>query len=238
MLSRLLSNIKFWFVLALIQVVLWRFSTGQFELGGPYWFVEPLLYLVFFLGLWLDSRYHFREKLTLSRGKAVFLYFVIFLATAMIYELSLSPTIGSFSAHHPKPIPSFITIFGMYLALAIFNFFLIRRYRYTFKELYFAAGAASLTEGVVFIGVLIGILLSPMFFLAPLTFAYYMLVYGVIFCMPFVFIREELLWSRAETAISFWRKMIYAFISTFFAYLAWVGWAKVADTLTNGFEKF
>jgi len=156
----------------------------------------------------------------------------------MVYELSLSPTVGSFSAHHAKPIPSFIIIFGFYLALALFNLFLIHRYRYTLKELYFSAGAASLTEGVVFNGVLTAVLLSPTFFLAPLTFAYYMLVYGVIFCMPFIFMREELLWSRVETTISFWRKMIYAFIATFFGYLAWVGWAKMAYILTNGFEKF
>ena len=234
MIYRLFHSLKFWYLLALAQLVLWWLTFGS----GPYWFAEPLLYLIFFLGLWFDSRYHFREKLTLSRGKAVFLYFVIFLTTAMIYELSLSPTVGSFSGHHPKPLPSFIIIFGIYLALAIFNLFLIRGYHYTFKELYFAAGTASLTEGVLFNGVLTAILLSPTFFLAPLTFAYYMLVYGVIFCMPFIFIREGLLWSPIETTISFWRKMLYAFIATFFSYLVWVGWAKVADILTNGFEKF
>ncbi|KKU51570.1 MAG: hypothetical protein UX72_C0018G0016 [Parcubacteria group bacterium GW2011_GWA2_47_10] len=113
-----------------------------------------------------------------------------------------------------------------------------RRYHYTFKELYFSAGAASLTEGIVFNGVLIAVLLSPTFFLAPLAFAYYMLIYGVIFCMPLVFIREELLWSPSETTISFRRKILYAFIATFFANLTWVGWAKVADILTTGFEKF
>ena len=235
MVSQLLRNIKFWYLLALAQIVLWWLTLGG---GGPYWFAELFLYLIFFLGLWLNSRYHFRERLTLSRGKAVFLYFVIFLATAMVYELSLSPTVGSFSGHHVKPIPSFIIIFGIYLALALFNLFLIRRYHYTFKELYFAAGTASLTEGVVFNGVLTAVLLSPTFFLAPLTFAYYMLVYGVIFCMPFVFIREELLWSPVGITISFWRKMLYSLIATFFGYLAWVGWAKMADFLTDGFKSF
>ena len=235
MISRLFHNLTFWYLLGLANIVLWWLTLG---IGGPYWFTESLLYLIFFLGLWLDSRYHFREKLTLSRGKAVFLYFVIFLVGSMVYELSLSPTIGSFSGHHPKPIPSFIIIFGFYLALALFNLFLIRRYHYTFKELYFSAGAASLTEGIVFNGVLIAVLLSPTFFLAPLAFAYYMLIYGVIFCMPLVFIREELLWSPSETTISFRRKMLYAFIATFFANLTWVGWAKVADILTTGFEKF
>lgn len=233
MVSRLLRNLKFWYLLGLAFLPL-TFMLGR----GPYWFAEPLLYLIFFLGLWLDSRYHFREKITLSRGKAVFLYFVLFLAAATLYELSLSPTWGSFSAHHAKPIPSFIIIIGIYLALALFNLFLIRRYHYTFKELYFSAGAASLTEGVVFGGVLTAVLLSPTFFLAPLTFAYYILVYGVIFCMPFVFMREELLWSPVETAISFRRKMLYSFIATFLGYLVWVGWAKVANILTNGFEKF
>ena len=233
MIFRLLRNLKFWYLLGL------AFLPLMFMLGrGPYWFVEPSLYLVFFIGLWLESRYHFREKLALSRGKAVLLYFVIFLTTAMIYELSLSPTVGSFSEYHPKPIPSFIIIFGLYLALALLNFFLIHRYRYTFKELYFTGGAASLWEGLVFVGGLTAVLLSPTFFLAPLTFAYYMLIYGVIFCMPFVFIREELLWSHTGITISFWRKMIYAFIVTFFALLAWVGWAHVANFLTNGFEKF
>ena len=235
MISRLLCNLKFWYLLALAQLVLWQLTNGG---GGPYWFAELVLYLIFFLGLWLDSRYHFRGRLTLSRTKAVFLYFVIFLATAMIYELSLSPTVGSFSEYHPKPIPSFIIIFGLYLALALFNFFLIRRYHYTFNELYFSGGAASIWEGLLFTGVLTAVILSPMFFLAPLTFAYYMLVYGVIFCMPLVFIREELLWSPVETTISFWRKMLYALISTFFGLLAWLGWAKMAHILTSGFEKF
>lgn len=235
MISRLLRNLKFWYLLALANLVLWWLVLG---IGGPYWFAESFIYLVFFLGLWLDSRYHFRERLTLSRTKAVFLYFVIFLTAAMMYELSLSPTLGSFSAHHPKLIPSFIIIFGIYLALSLFNLFLISRYHYTFRELYFSAGAASLTEGIVFNGVLIAVLLSPTFFLAPLTFAYYMLVYGVIFCMPFVFIREELLWRHTGITISFWRKMLYAFISTFLAYVVWVGWAKMAYILTDGFKSF
>ncbi len=205
------------------QIVLWRLVFG---IGGPYWFAEPLLYLIFFLGLWLDSRYHFREKLTLSRGKAVVLYFVISLATAMVYEITLSPSLGSlesFSGYH---------MFVSYLAFVLFNLFLIHRYHYTFKELYFAAGAASLLEGVVFNGGLTAGILSPTFFLAPLTFAYYMLVYGMIFCMPFIFIREELLWSGVEISISFWRKMLYAFISTFFGWLIWVGWVQVVDILT------
>src|SRR3990167_2188124 len=229
MISRLLHNIKFWYFLGLAGAALLALGLD----GGPYWFAEIVLYLIFFLGLWLDSRYHFRERLTLSRGKAVFLYFVIFLVTATIYELSLSPTVGSFSEYHAKPIPSFIIIIGLYLALALFNLFLIRRYHYTFKELYFAAGAASLWEGLVYTGVLTAVILSPTFFLAPFIFAYYMLVYGVIFCMPFIFIREELLWSRVEIATSFKRKMLYAVISTFFVLLTWWGWGTVAGILTN-----
>ena len=231
---RLLQNIKFWYFLGLAGAAFLSLGLGR----GPYWFVEPILYLIFFLGLWLDSWYHFRERLTLSQGKAVFLYFGIFLITATVYELSLSPTVGSFSEYHTKPIPSFIIIIGLYLALALFNLFLIRRYHYTFKELYFAAGAASLWEGLVYTGVLTAVILSPTFFLAPFIFAYYMLVYGVIFCMPFIFIREELLWSRVEIATSFKRKMLYAVISTFFVLLTWWGWGTVAGILTNGFEKF
>ena len=223
MISRLLHNIKFWYLLGLIgAVLLWLTQDG-----GSYWFAELFLYITFFFGLWLDSYYHFRERITLSRGKAVFLYFVIFLATAMVYETTLSPSLESlesFSGYH---------MFVSYLAFAIFNLFLIRRYHYTFKELYFAAGAASLLEGVVFNGALIVVLLSPTFFLAPLTFAYYMLVYGVIFCMPFVFIREELLWGPVETTISFWRKMLYAFILTFFGWLIWVGWIQIVDVVSR-----
>jgi len=227
--SRLLRNIKFWYLLGLAGFALLWFGVG----GGPYKYSEVLLYFIFFLGLWLDSRYHFREKLTLSRGKAVFLYFVIFLTTATVYEVSLSPTLVLFSNYHPQPIPAFINIIGLYLAFSIFNFFLIRRYHYTFKELYFAGGAASLWEGLVYTRELLGVILSPMFFLAPLTFAYYTLVYGVIFCMPFIFIREELLWSPVETTISFWRKMLYASISTFFVLLTWWGWGTAAGILIN-----
>ena len=235
MISRLIRNVKFWYLLGLAFPLLMYTVVGR----GPYWFAEILLYIIFFGGLWLNSRYHFRAKIAVSRKMAILLYFVIFLATATIYELSLSPTLGSFSEHHSQPIPSFIIIIGSYLIFALFNLFLIHRYHYTFRELYFSAGAASLTEGVVFSGLLTATLLSPLFFLAPLLFAYYMLVYGVIFCMPFIFIREELLWSRSQVIISFWRKMLYAFISTFVAYVVWTGgWVKIAGILTNGFEKF
>ena len=121
MISRLLHNIKFWYFLGLAGAALLALGLD----GGPYWFAESLLYLIFFLGLWLDSRYHFRERMTLSRGKAVFLYFVILLATATVYEVSLSPTLVLFSNYHPQPIPAFINIIGLYLAFSIFNFFLI-----------------------------------------------------------------------------------------------------------------
>jgi len=237
MISRLLRNIKFWYFLGLAGAALLWFVHGE---KGPYWFVEPLLYFTFFTGLWLDSRYHFRKRLAPSRWKAAFAYFGIFLATAMVYEVSLfQVNARSLGSHHPKAIPSLIIIFGSYLVFSLFNLFLIRRYHYTFKELYFAAGAASLTEGVVFNGVLTAVLLSPMFFLAPLTFAYYMLVYGVIFCMPFVFIQEKLLWSRVENTISFRRKILYAFIATWLGYIVWgTGWVKMVNILTNGFEKF
>ena len=229
MISRLLHNIKFWYFLGLAGAALLALGLD----GGPYWFAESLLYLIFFLGLWLDSRYHFRERMTLSRGKAVFLYFVILLATATVYEVSLSTDLGLFSNYHPKPISAFIIIIGLYLSFAVFNLFLIRRYHYTFKELYFSAGVASLWEGLIYTGGLTAVILSPGFLLAPLVFAYYMLIYGIIFCMPFVFIREELLWSRVEIATSFKRKMLYAVISAFFALLAWWGWGTVAGILIN-----
>jgi len=114
----------------------------------------------------------------------------------MVFETSLTVNGQGVGGVHPATIPSFILAQGDYIPIAIVSYFVVRQWRLSFREMFFVAGGKSLTEGLIFTGVLTALLLSPQFFLAPIVLGYYTLAYSSFIALPLLFIDEELLWKR------------------------------------------
>jgi hypothetical protein len=205
-LGRGLGNVWLWTILGFGFMALQFVNPGSREGVSKLWFFDPLLEIGFIVGLILNSRRVVAANSGSKDGFAGLVYVALSWLVAMAYELSLSEGVGSFGGFHERTIPSFLLAQGYYLPFAILGLFLIRRYRYTFQELFLAAGAASVYEAMQ-IGVP-GFLASPLFFLLPLVIGYYVLVYGMFLAWPLIVIDERTLWSPKGREIGFGRKVL------------------------------
>jgi hypothetical protein len=127
----------------------------------------------------------------------------------MIFELTLTVTGEGVGGVHPETVPSFILAQGDYIPIALVSYFVIRRTHASFKEMFFFAGGKSLTEGILFTGVLVAQIASPFFFLSPLTLAYYTLAYASFIAAPLVLVDAALLWDTSprpqrRSVLCFW----------------------------------
>lgn len=165
---------------------------------SPYWFAEIVLLLLMVGGMWAKARFSGWPRLPLSRKSAPAAYVFLVWLFGMMYELSLTVTGAGIGGVHPQTIPSFILAQGDYLPIALVSYAVIRQTRATFQELFFFAGGKSLTEGLIFTGVLTAVLLSPQFWLSPLVLAYYTLAYSSFIALPLLFIDEARLWRPGE----------------------------------------
>jgi len=98
---------------------------------------------------------------------------------------------------------------GDYISTAMVSYVVIRKWRLSFREMFFVAGGKSLTEGLIFTGVLTAILFSPQFLLTPIVLGYYALAYSSFIALPLLFIDEALLWqndrpTRQHSSAYFW----------------------------------
>ena len=166
-LRQILSNVRLWVILALAFSLLLHFAADSAaEAASSLWFLDPLLLVTFLLGLGQ------RPWLRRSGGWSTAVLFIgLSWLTGMLYELSLRTGPTGFGGMHPQTVPSFLMAQGFYVPLALLSYFLIRRYRYTFKEAFFAFSLVALYE-MVTMGWLFAALFSPLFFLTPLLIAY------------------------------------------------------------------
>ncbi len=162
---------------------------------SPYWFAELGLYALMFAGLWANVKYDFRKKIRIPRPIAPAVYIFLVWLFGMVYETSLTVTGQGIGGVHPETLPSFILAQGDYIPIAIVSYLVIRKTKASFHELFFFAGGMSLTEGLIFTGVLTTVLFSPQFFLAPSILAYYTMAYSSFVALPLLLIDEGLLWQ-------------------------------------------
>lgn len=179
------------------------------EPRSPYWFAEIGLLILMVGGLWANARFNGWLRLPLTRRTAPAVYVFLVWLFGMTYELSLTVTGEGIGGVHPQTIPSFILAQGDYIPIALVSYAVIRQTRATFQEVFFFAGGKSLTEGLIFTGVLTAVLLSPSFWLSPLVLAYYTLAYSSFIALPLLFVDEALLWRPGErthkrTILFFW----------------------------------
>jgi nitrate reductase NapE component len=191
-------DVRIWIGLGLTFLVL--NSLGNSGPASPYRFSEWILYALLLIGLWANWKFNLRKRIPIPRRLAPGVYIFLVWLFGMLFETSLTVTGQGVGGVHPDTIPSFILAQGDYIPLAVVSYFVVREWRLSFREMFFVAGGKSLTEGLIFTGVLTALILSPQFFLAPIVLGYYALAYSSFIALPLLFIDEELLWQNARPA--------------------------------------
>ena len=222
-------------VLDLLFVALMRILGGGEEDSTPLWFLDPLLSVSFLAGILAHERFRLRERIRLSRRQAAVAFVIISWAVGMLYELTISSGGNSFGGMHPKTVPSFIIAQGFYVTLPLLALVLIRRFHYTFQEVFFAAGLVSAWE-VVALG--IPMLLSGNIVFAPLLLAYYFVTYAMCLTWALIIVDEKLLWDRRDPKIPPWRKILYGLPLCVVTWLICAAWGTAVARLFNDFEGF
>jgi hypothetical protein len=201
---------------------------------SPFWFADLPLYVVMLIGLW-RLRAQRPLYLPLSRRAAAMAFLVLSWAFGMIYEASLTLDGTGIGGVHPDTRSSYTLAQGDYLLIALTTLLLIRYLHLDFTRTFFIAGGKSLTEGLIFFGILTTILISPWFWTAPLFLAYYTLAYATFVAMPLLFIDPRLLWqSPSPSSIPIWQCWAIGFVAAFIIRIIWgLGWAPLATHLFN-----
>lgn len=201
-------NIWFWIVGGLAFWALeWTTSTGP---RSPYWPAELCLYAFLAGGMYAATQGHpIAKHVPLPRALAPLAYVFLVWLFGMVFEIALTVNGEGVGGVHPSTVPSFILAQGDYIPIAIVAYFVIRRTRASFKDIFFFAGGKSLTEGLVFTGVLASQIASSLFFLSPLTLAYYTLAYASFIATPLLLIDATLLWdtsrqTKPRSVLFFW----------------------------------
>jgi hypothetical protein len=187
-------TIKIWIGVGLVFTALNLGNDSEFR--SPYWFSELILYGLMLAGLWANAKYDLRKKIRIPRKLAPAAYILLVWLFGMMFEVSLTVTGEGIGGLHAETLPSFILAQGDYIPIAVISYLVIRRTQASFREIFFFAGGKSLTEGLIFTGVLTSVLFSPMFFLSPIVLAYYTIAYASFIALPLLFIDEELLWKN------------------------------------------
>lgn len=206
--GRGLWNIWFWMLAGL---TFWAISaaTGTGP-RSPYWPAELGLYALMVGGTWAAARGHpISQIIRLPRAVAPVAYVFLSWLFGMIFELTLTVNGKAVGGLHASTVPSFILAQGDYIPIALVSYYVIRRTHASFKDTFFFAGGKSLTEGLIFTGVLVSQIASPLFFLSPFTLAYYTLAYASFIALPLVLVDPELLWEtsrqpKRRSVLFFW----------------------------------
>lgn len=222
---------------------IWWIAAGLVFLGislsvseGPrsrLWFAELPLYALMLVGLWRLARGR-PLYLPLSRRSAPVAFVAMSWAFGMTYEASLTVTGAGIGGVHPDTRASYILAQGDYLMIALAALLLIRWLKLDFRETFFLAGGKSLTEGLIFTGVLTAVILSPMVWMAPLFLAYYTIVYACFMALPLLLIDPQLLWRKGPRGprpaiLTLW---VTGFVVAVAIRVAWgLGWAPFATWL-------
>lgn len=115
-----------------------------------------------------------------------------------VYEATLTVDGTGIGGIHPDTRASYLLGLGDYVPLAIVTLLAVRVWRLDFGGAFALAIGKSLTEGLIFTGVLTAQLLSPAAPFAPLTVAYYALAYATFIALPLLVLAPAGLWSPVE----------------------------------------
>lgn len=163
---------------------------------SPLWFAEFPLFALMILLLVRGGL-----RLRPSPGQAFAAVAALSWGFGMVYELSLTVDGTGIGGIHPSTGPSFVLAQGDYVPLALATALIVRRWGLGFREMYLVAAGLSLTEGLIFTGVLTQIILSPQAVWAPVFLAYYALAYAAFIAMPVLIVSPAALAVRPPVRV-------------------------------------
>ena len=210
----------------LFLAVSWILSTGP---RSPFWFAELPLYALMIAGLRTD-----RLRLPVRGWPAAVIFVLLSWAFGMTYELSLTVDGTGIGGIHPDTRASFLLAQGDYGMIAVVSCLLIRWLHLDFRGAFFLAGGMSLTEGLIFSGVLTEVIASPHVYVAPFFLAYYATVYATFVALPLVLVAPQALWRpdvplRRVSIPALW---LIGFVMAFVIRVIWgLGWAPLATAV-------
>lgn len=204
-----------------LGLVFWVISfAGNTAPRSPFWLSELVLYAGMIGGLLALRRHDYRLVLPLRRALAC--YIALVWLFGMAYETSLTVDGTGIGGVHPDTFASFVLATGDYLMLAVLCAALIHTLRLDFRQVFFLAAGISLSEGLVFTGVLTAVLASPMAYTAPLFVAYYALAYASFIALPLLVILPASLWRpKIGRPVSLMMIVLIGFALAFGVRIVW-----------------
>lgn len=157
-------------------------------LVSPLWWLELLLYALMIAGL-------ARGGFGLTLPAPMLAFVVLSWAFGMVYEVTLTVDGTGYGGVHRDTFASFVLAQGDYIPIALATLVMVRRWHLGFAGAFLISCGKSLTEGLVFMGVLTDTILSPTWPYAPLMLAYYTLAYASFVALPLLVIAPQSLWD-------------------------------------------
>ncbi len=188
---RIPGSPAFWIVLGL-ALKLPGMETGP---RSQLWYMDVPLYVALIIGL--IAQYRGWPGLQLNTRSAAIAFIIISVACGMIYESSLTVDGTGVGGMHPNTRTSFVLAIGDYLLLAVLCWLVVRLLHLDFRGLFFLSAGISLTEGLVFTGVIWAVLASPGAWQVPIYLAYYFLAYATFLGIPLLIINPAALWRAS-----------------------------------------
>jgi hypothetical protein len=222
--GRVLWRIEWWIAAGLtFWLAGWLWSDAP---RARFWYAELVLYAVM---IWRLRRGGF--ALRPARIAAPFVYVGLVWLFGMAYEATLSVDGSGIGGMHQDTLASYAYAQGSYVPMALLGLIGNRMWRLDFHAMFFVAGGISLTEGLIFTGVLAATLLSSGAWIAPILLAYYTLAYASFLALPLLIIDPTSLQSsRARPAPPIWALWLGGFgaaliVQLFFGLI----WAPLID---------
>lgn len=228
-----LGNMQLWLVPSLVFIALqlgdWM-HRGRPPEGSPLGFLDALRTITFLIGISVSAIRRWRDRINLSRGTAVVLFLVLSWLSGMAFELTLTEE----GSRHILLLgwKYFITIQAAYIPLTVLGFFLIRRYHYTIKEVFFAGALTCLYE-VAVQGIPMMRAGNALFI--PITSAYYMVAYSLIITWPLIIINEKRLWDTRATKAPSWAKIALGIPLGILNMFLYAGWGALLSRMFSNF---
>jgi hypothetical protein len=181
----------FWIPLGLVFVVLSLMDPANAK--SQLWFAALFLYMLMVHLLWKGRD---KPRDSVAMPMAPLAYIGLSLLFGGVFEASLTVDGTGFGGMHPETLSSFALAFGDYTLMALAFLVLVRLLRLDFKQGYFLAAGISLSEGLVFNGVLIRVALSSEWYFLPLLLGFYALAYASFLALPLLVLPYGTLWRN------------------------------------------
>ncbi len=189
-----------------------------FHLSG----LVPLLTVPWLGTTWLiftvlTALHRFRERVWRLYGRSGSLakYLAVGMASPYLTEVlavidNLKRPPGERALLHPDPLTDLYLAFAYYLPFVLYWGLVVRRYDYSWREVFLIGGATGILmeqSGAVFLS------------MNPLAWLYVLLVYGSYKAIP-VLVAEDCLKSRERRGLGGWKKLVLGLLIEFGAFVS------------------